>query len=188
MKNKVINLILTIIEVIFFISLINILPFEKNISCFIPIISFAFIKTFAIKKSPTRKSIFVTFSSIILSIVFINIYPIIRTLIDLTRPIFEMPQHDVGLFVFYLQMLFIFNSIFGFFILIFFGFMVTSKKNSFYFLSILMILSIFLGLSYLPFIKNYLIVFPIIYVLFYYKFSKYLFYFTGKYLNKRFYI
>lgn len=99
-----------------------------------------------------------------------------------------MPQNDVGLFVFYLQMLFIFNSIFGFFILIFFGFMVSSKKNSFYFLSILMILSIFLGLSYLPFIKNYLIVFPIIYVLFYYKFSKYLFYFTGKYLNKRFYI
>ena len=78
MKNKVINSILTIIEIIFFVSLIKRLPFDLNIYYFLPVVAYGIIKVFLIKKSPTRKSIFVTFSSIMLSIIFINIYTYIK--------------------------------------------------------------------------------------------------------------
>ena len=187
MLKKIVNLLIFIAEVAFFIYFYNKLNF-LNIYSISFIGLFAIYKLMRIKQTNTRKSIMVSLTSMLIITSFMHSIPILKTLFDLTIGVFEEPKTSVDFVIFYIQIAFITASISAFIFLALFGFLITSKTNSFYYFSLLIIICMFGFLSYIPFLNKYLLILPTIFLLFYNPITKKIQYFSGKYLNFKYYI
>lgn len=187
MTNKLVNFLIFLLELSFIMFVFKDLIF-LNIYTAILISLFSLFKIIKLSNSHSRKSIFVSFFSGLIIVGLINIYPIARTLLELTRNVFEGPETSFDLIIFYLQILFISASVLGTFLLSLFGFIINSKTHCYYYFSLLVILLTFSVISYLPFLNKSLVIMPALFVLFYPWISKYVLYFFGKYLNFKYYI
>jgi hypothetical protein len=187
MPKKFVNLLIYILEVSFFIYFYNKLNF-LNIYSISFISLFSIYKLIRIKQTNTRKSVIVSLTSILIITSFIYSIPILKTLFDLTVGVFEEPKTSIDFAIFYIQIAFITASIAAFVFLALFGFLITSKTNSFYYFSLLIIICMFGFLSYIPFLNKYLLIFPTVFLIFYNTITKKIQYFSGKYLKFKYYI